>query len=95
MEKPSIDIQYVADLARISLNEEEKKMFGEQFASILGYIEKLKEVKIDDVVLKGEEEGFKNNLREDLPQDGLATEDVLRNAPHHANNLFIVPKIIE
>ncbi|TFE71310.1 Asp-tRNA(Asn)/Glu-tRNA(Gln) amidotransferase subunit GatC [Methylacidiphilum caldifontis] len=95
MEKLSIDIDYVADLARISLKAEERKIFGEQFSSILGYIEKLKEVNIEDVVLKGEEEGFKNNLRDDIPTKGLTVEEVIRNAPSHFNNLFIVPKIIE
>ncbi|QSR87229.1 Asp-tRNA(Asn)/Glu-tRNA(Gln) amidotransferase subunit GatC [Candidatus Methylacidiphilum infernorum] len=95
MEKLSMDIEYIADLARISLSPDEKKIFGEQFSSILDYIEKLKEVKIDDVVLKGEEEGFENNLREDIPSKSFTVEEALRNAPSKFNNLFIVPKIIE
>jgi len=33
--------------------------------------------------------------RPDEVKPSLSTEDILRNAPAHANSLFIVPKIVE
>ena len=36
-----------------------------------------------------------NVLRKDEVRPSVETERVLQNAPEHARNLFIVPKIVE
>ena len=48
-ETPHIDIDKVADLARIALSDEEKTRFSSQLDSILGYVEKLGELDTSDV----------------------------------------------
>jgi aspartyl-tRNA(Asn)/glutamyl-tRNA(Gln) amidotransferase subunit C len=36
-----------------------------------------------------------NVFREDEPRDWFTAEQALSNAPRKANNLFIVPKVVE
>jgi len=95
MDKVEIDVKYVAHLARLWLTPDEEKTFGAQLASVLGYIEKLKEVDVTHVEATAHAFPLSNVTRPDELSPSLSHEDALRNAPAHANGLFIVPKIVE
>jgi len=43
------DVEHIADLARIGLSAQELDKFTQEFVSILGYVEKLNELQIDQV----------------------------------------------
>ncbi|MEN6459851.1 MAG: Asp-tRNA(Asn)/Glu-tRNA(Gln) amidotransferase subunit GatC, partial [Syntrophomonas sp.] len=43
------EVEHVALLARLTLNENEKEVFARQLSSILEYAEKLNELSTDDV----------------------------------------------
>jgi len=90
-----MDIKYVAHLARLSLTPEEEARIGAQLGSILGYIEKLKEVDVSGVEPTAHAFPLVNVTRPDVVQPSLSNEEALRNAPAKANGLFIVPKIVE
>jgi aspartyl-tRNA(Asn)/glutamyl-tRNA(Gln) amidotransferase subunit C len=89
------DIKYIAHLARLSLTAEEEQKLSAQLSSILGYIEKLKEVDVSGVEPTAHAFPLVNVTRPDEIKPSLSNEDALRNAPAHANGLFIVPKIVE
>ena len=89
------DVKYVAHLARISLTAEEERKIGAQLSSVLGYIEKLKEVDVSGVEPTAHAFPLVNVTRPDEVRPSLSNEDALRNAPAHANGLFIVPRIVE
>jgi aspartyl-tRNA(Asn)/glutamyl-tRNA(Gln) amidotransferase subunit C len=90
-----IDVKYVAHLARLSLTPEEEQQIGTQLGSILGYIEKLKEVDVTGVEPTAHAFPLLNVTRADEVRPSLSHEDALRNAPAQANGLFRVPKIVE
>jgi aspartyl-tRNA(Asn)/glutamyl-tRNA(Gln) amidotransferase subunit C len=90
-----IDVEYVAQLARISLSGEEIQKFGAQFSQILGSIDKLRELDVDQVDPTAHADPRVNVMREDVVQSSLSQELALRNAPVKANGLFVVPKIVE
>jgi aspartyl-tRNA(Asn)/glutamyl-tRNA(Gln) amidotransferase subunit C len=90
-----IDVKYVAHLARLSLTAEEEQQIGAQLGSILGYIEKLKEVDVAGVEPTAHAFPLLNVTRPDAVSPSLPHEDALRNAPAQANGLFRVPKIVE
>ncbi len=90
-----MDIKYVAHLARLALTPEEEAKIGAQLGSILGYIEKLKEVDVSGVEPTAHAFPLVNVTRPDEVQPSLSNEEALRNAPAKANGLFIVPKIVE
>jgi aspartyl-tRNA(Asn)/glutamyl-tRNA(Gln) amidotransferase subunit C len=95
MNKVEIDVRYVAHLARLSLSPDEEKTFGAQLEGVLGYIEKLKEADVSQVEPTAHAFPLSNVTRPDELSPSLSHEDALRNAPAHANGLFIVPKIVE
>ena len=95
MNKVDIDVQYVAHLARLSLSPEEEQKIGAQLGNILGYIEKLKEVDVSGVEPTAHAFPLVNVTRPDEVRPSMSNEDALRNAPAHANGLFMVPKIVE
>jgi len=90
-----IDIKYVAHLARLSLTDEEEQKLGAQLSSILGYVEKLKEVDVTGVEPTAHAFPLVNVTRPDEVRPSMDRDDALRNAPSQANGLFIAPKIVE
>ena len=95
MEKVDIDIKYVAHLARLALTPDEEKKFGAQLGTVLGYVEKLKEVDVSGVEPTAHAVPLVNVTRQDEVRPSMSNEDALRNAPAQANGLFLVPKILE
>ena len=90
----SIDVTYVADLARLKLSPEEIATFQKQLGDVLGYVSQLKEVDVSHISLLGDAD-LKNRLRADEMQASLAVTEALANAPRQDNNLFVVPKMVE
>jgi aspartyl-tRNA(Asn)/glutamyl-tRNA(Gln) amidotransferase subunit C len=90
----SIDVTYVADLARLRLSPEEIATFQKQLSDVLGYVSQLAEVDVSHVSLLGEAD-LKNRLRADEVQPSLAVAEALANAPKQENNLIVVPRMIE
>ena len=82
-------------LARLSLTEEEKELFGAQLSSILDYMEKLNELDTKDIEPTSHVLSISNVMREDVPRDSIAREDALSNAPDKTEKFYRVPKIIE
>ena len=90
-----IDVKYVAHLARLALSPEEEQKIGAQLGSVLGYIEKLKEVDVSGVEPTAHAFPLVNVTRPDEVQPSMSQQEALGNAPAQANGLFIVPKIVE
>lgn len=90
-----LDIRYVAHLARLDLREEEQRQLGGQLGEVLGYIDKLKEVDVNDIEPMAHALPRSNVFRADEVRPSLPHADALRNAPASSNGLFVVPKIVE
>jgi aspartyl-tRNA(Asn)/glutamyl-tRNA(Gln) amidotransferase subunit C len=95
MASVEIDIKYVAHLARLALTPDEEKKLASQLGNILGYIEKLKELNVAGVEPTAHAVPMVSVTRPDEIRPSLPHDDVLRNAPVKANDLFVVPKIVE
>jgi aspartyl-tRNA(Asn)/glutamyl-tRNA(Gln) amidotransferase subunit C len=91
----NIDIKHVAHLARLSLSPQEEQKMAAQLAQVLGYIDKLKEVDVTGVEPTAHAFPLVNVTRPDEIRPSISHEEALRNAPAHANGLFMVPKIVE
>ena len=90
-----MDVEHVAQLARLGLTSAEKALFQKQLGDVLRYIDKLKEVDVSAVEASAHAVPMFNVMRKDLAQPGLSADQALQNAPRKANNLFIVPKVVE
>jgi aspartyl-tRNA(Asn)/glutamyl-tRNA(Gln) amidotransferase subunit C len=90
-----LNVKYVAHLARLELTPEAEQKIGAQLGSILGYIEKLKEVDVSGVEPTAHAFPMVNVTRADETGPSLSNEEALMNAPAKANGLFLVPRIVE
>jgi len=91
----TLDVAYVAKLARINLTEAEAKVFQQQLDDVLHYVEKLRQADISDVEPAAHALPVFNVFREDAPREWFTVEQALSNAPRKANGLFIVPRVVE
>lgn len=95
-ETPHIDIDYVANLARIELNDEEKAKLGSQLDDILGYFEKLNTVEVEGVEPMAHAHAVTNVWREgDEPGPVYGPETLTKMAPESRDNQVVVPKVVE
>lgn len=95
-ETPHIDIDYVANLARIELTEEEKAKLGAQLDDILGYFEKLNAVDVSGVEPMAHAHAVTNVWREgDTPGPVFGPEVLMQMAPESRENQVVVPKVVE
>ena len=94
-ERGEIDVAHVARLARLNLTEEEAKTFQEQLRRVLEYAEKLREADTSQVETAAHAAPIFDVLREDEARAWFTAEEALRNAPRQANDLFVVPKVVE
>ena len=96
MASPSdINIDYVANLARLALTAQEKETFSRQLGDVLHYIEKLREVDVAQVEPTAHAFPVFNVWAGDVPQPGLPVEVALRNAPAQRDNMIVVPVVVE
>jgi aspartyl-tRNA(Asn)/glutamyl-tRNA(Gln) amidotransferase subunit C len=95
MSSPDLDVAYVARLARLDLSAEETALFQKQLAQVLEHAVRLREVNLEGIEAAAHAWPIFDVLREDEIRPGLTQEEALRNAPRTAQNLFIVPKVVE
>jgi aspartyl-tRNA(Asn)/glutamyl-tRNA(Gln) amidotransferase subunit C len=88
-------VEHIASLARIGLTEDEIEMFGEQLSQILEQFEVLNELDTSGVTPTGHAEGLQTVMRDDLAEDSLDSEDVLKNAPRREGEFFRVNAVLE
>src|SRR6266404_9449772 len=89
------DVSYVAHLARLHVTEEEKRKISAQLKDILAYVAKLNELDVSKVEPTAHATPLSNVLRKDEVRPSIDPATILKNAPEHARDLFIVPKIVE
>jgi aspartyl-tRNA(Asn)/glutamyl-tRNA(Gln) amidotransferase subunit C len=95
MSQPALDVRYVANLARIDLSDEEVTRFQNQLSNVLQYVEQLKQVDVSSVDATAHAHPVFNVFREDTPRPSLEKSAALANAPHAANGLVMVTKVVE
>ena len=88
------EVLHVADLARISLTEEEISKYQVELKELLNDVEKINEVKgyDDDILIACWEENAE--LRKDESGEMLNPKEVVENAPRHSGNYIEVPVVI-
>jgi len=89
------EVEHVARLARLGLNENEKELMAKQLSTILDYADILKKLDTKDVPPTSHAIPMKNIFREDKTKPCLEVEEILNNAPDQEEHMFKVPKIIE
>ncbi|MDX6731380.1 MAG: aspartyl-tRNA(Asn)/glutamyl-tRNA(Gln) amidotransferase subunit [Baekduia sp.] len=84
-------VLHVAKLARLELSEDEVVRMATELSGVLGHIEKIGELSLDDVPPTSHVVEVENALRADVPRPCLPREVVLEQAPAVQDGGFLVP----
>lgn len=87
-------VDYVAGLARLRLDEDEKQALGEQLGRIVEFVETLTEVDVSEVPPTKHVIGLANVTRPDSERPCLTAEQALANAPEADADHFVVPEVL-
>jgi aspartyl-tRNA(Asn)/glutamyl-tRNA(Gln) amidotransferase subunit C len=85
----------VAKLARIRVEEEDLAALAQDFNAILGFIEQLGELDVEDLEPMTSVTPMRLKRREDVVTDGDQQAKILSNAPDAREGFFAVPKVVE
>ena len=91
----TIDVPYLARLARLEVTPEEVEIFGGQLGRILDHVEQMNKLDISGIEPTAHAITVFDVIREDTVTESLPKETILGNAPRGANGLFVVPKVLD
>lgn len=91
----TMDVRYVANLARLNLTDEEAIQFQSQLDQIVEHFNQLRSLDIAGVEPMAHATPIHNVFREDVVRPGLEHGVVINNAPEHSSGLVMVPTIVE
>jgi len=89
------DVQNVASLARLELNEVEINLYQEQLSAILAYAERLGRLDLEDVPPTSTALNVVNALREDVAESSLPIDEVFFNAPEKVEGQFKIQRVLD
>ena len=94
----SIDLKtlkHISKLSRISVDEKRAEKLADDLNSIFEFIEKLNELKTDDVKPLTSIAETTLKFRSDEIKSKNIREQIIKNSPEDNEDYFVVPKVIE
>lgn len=88
-------VDKISDLARLEFLGEEKEQIKKDLQQILGFVEKLNEVNLDQIEPLVYITDEVNILRNDVAEEHVSKEQALRNVPLKDSDYIKVPKVIK
>ena len=95
MQQNSIDVAYIARLAKLNLTPEETEQFSADLNQVLGYVAQLEQWNTEGVEPMYHPLPVFDAVREDIPGTSLSNDAALANAPAAEDGQFRVPKVVE
>ncbi|HCK41531.1 MAG: Asp-tRNA(Asn)/Glu-tRNA(Gln) amidotransferase subunit GatC [Pirellulales bacterium] len=88
------DVEKVALLARLRFDDAELDKITEHMVQIVQYVDKLSELNTEEVEPMAHALDIHNALAEDELRPSLLRDEVLKNAPKHDGEYFLVPAVL-
>ncbi len=89
------EVENIAHLARLKVDDALIDTYAGQISDILRYIDKLKNADVTGVDLVSDAAFNTNVFRSDDARDAAGPEVTLSNAPEREDNFFIVPTTVK
>lgn len=89
------DVENIAHLARLAIDDEDVPAYAENLSSILTLVEQMNAIDTDGVEPMAHPLEMAQRLREDVVSEENRREHFQQHAPAVENGLFLVPKVIE
>ena len=88
-------IKHISKLSRISVDETKAEKLADDLNSIFKFIEKLNELKTDDVEPLTSVAETALRLRGDEVKSENIKDEIIKNSPKDNKDFFVVPKVVE
>ena len=88
-------IKHISKLSRISVDEKRAEKLADDLNSIFEFIEKLNELKTENVEPHTSVAETTLKLRSDEVKSKNLREQIIKNSPQENEDYFVVPKVIE
>ena len=88
-------VAYVAELAHLKLDDEQKRQAADDLSKMIGYVDKLGELDTEGVEPMSHAFPVVNVFREDEVKESMDRELILQNAPAKKDGCFLVPRTVE
>lgn len=88
-------VDYVSVLSRLKLAPEEKAGMARQLEQIVSYMDVLNTLDTSDAAPMSHVFPLKNVMRPDVVEPSFPRAELLKNAPGHDEEAFLVPKAVE
>ena len=88
-------VKHISKLSRISVDESKAEKLAEDLNSIFKFIEKLNELKTENVEPLTSVAETTLKLRADEIKSKNIREQIIKNSPQDNEDYFVVPKVIE
>ena len=86
------DVENLAELAKIELNQEEKEQILKDMDGILAYVKQIEDVEVEDII---PEYNHKNTWREDILEEKDFDKNlIIKQFPDSHDNFVKVKKIL-
>ncbi|MCI8386875.1 MAG: aspartate--tRNA ligase [Clostridiales bacterium] len=92
---PTINVENVANLARLSLTDKEKADMPKEMGAIIDFANQLSELDTENVPITAHVVPISNIFREDKATNEPDRDALLANAPTKADGYFTVPRVVE
>ena len=88
-------IKHISKLSRISVDKKKAEKLAEDLNSIFEFIEKLNELKTDNVEPLTSVTETTLKFRSDEVKNQNIREQIIKNSPENNEDFFVVPKVVE
>ncbi len=88
------DVEYIANLSRLTVSDDEIEEYTKQLSEILEHVNRLQKINTDNVEPMSYAVDIKNVFREDKMESSIERKKILDAAPSAEKNCFKVPKIL-
>lgn len=95
MSDNTLDVAYIAKLAKLELSEDETLRFSKDLNQILSYVEQLNQWDVEGVEPMYHPLPLIDVMRADEPSPCLSNDAAMSNAPDSKDGQILVPKVVE
>jgi aspartyl-tRNA(Asn)/glutamyl-tRNA(Gln) amidotransferase subunit C len=89
------DVQHVARLARLGLDDDELDRLAAELSHILDAMQALGQLDTSAIPPTAQVIPLRNVMRDDVSRPSWPVEDILRNAPQTRDQQFLVPPVLD
>ncbi len=89
------EVKYVANLAKLYVDEVEAEQLTKEMESIINFADMLSEYDTENIVPTNHAMKVQNVFRDDEVKPSYSQQDILKNAPMQEGGCYLVPKVVE